>query len=161
MIINELEIIHLKIPLRRPFVTSFGSFPERNLVILKADTDQGILYSEAPSLVGPFYTAETTQTTLHILKDFICPTILNKKFTDIKEIHKSLGFIKGNNIAKSAIDLLFYQWESLVLKKSLKEIIGGTIDSIPTGISIGIQENIEQLLEIIDESIKNGYKKIR
>ena len=71
MIIHRIELFHISLQLAHPFETSFGYFEERHPVILKVCTDVGTTYADAPCLIGPFYNPETTQTTLHIIRDHL------------------------------------------------------------------------------------------
>jgi len=162
MKIKSLEILHIHLPLKDTFETSFGKFNDRHLVILKGISDKGkVVYGEAPSLKGPFYSYETTSTTIHILKDFIAKRILNIDFKDIESVHKSMDFIKGHNIAKSGIDNLFYHLKSLEEGKSISQLIRGKRSFIESGVSIGIQDSTEELLAKIQQSLNRGYKRIK
>jgi o-succinylbenzoate synthase len=161
MKIDKLEIIHIKLPLRHFFETSFGKFTHRHLIILKGYSNQTIVYGEAPALIGPFYTSETIETVMHILKDFIGPKVVGKDFKSIEDVHKAMGFVRGNNIAKSGIDTLFYNLMSIEKGVSLSKLIGGTIQNIESGVSIGIQESIPKLLDRIQMFLDIGYKRIK
>ncbi len=161
MRLESLELLHVKLPLNHFFQTSFGKFYERNLVILKGESNMGVVYGEAPSLIGPFYTYETTLTTLHIIKDFLSKKILKKDFEDINSVHEAMNFVRGHNIAKSGIDTLFYNIKSLELNKSLSKTIGGTRSFIESGVSLGIQNSINDLLIRIQDSLDQGFKRIK
>jgi len=162
MKLKSIELLHINLPLRDIFETSFGKFHDRHLVILKGISEEGLtVYGEAPALEGPFYSYETTKTTIHILKDFLAKEITNKDFKDIESVHKAMEFVRGHNIAKSGIDTLFYHLQSLQANKSLAKIIGGERKSIESGISIGIQSSIEELLKKIQQSLDRGYKRIK
>lgn len=161
MILKSLELLHIRLPFRNHFQTSFGKFYDRDLLILKGISNKGVVYGEAPALAGPFYSPETTLTTIHVIKDFISKRILNVNFKNIDEVHNAMKFIKGNPIAKSGIDNLFYHIKALEENKSLTELIGGKREFIESGISIGIQDSIEDLLEKIQESLDLGFKRIK
>ncbi len=158
---QRIELRHVRLELTRPFETSFGRFTDRHLVIIKTFSDVGICYSEAPSLHVPFYNYETTQTTLHVLKDFIIPALLKLEINNIEELHQSMEFVRGHNIAKSGIDTAFYHLMSKHQGKSLSEYLGGTRTSVEVGISLGIEDNIGLLLEQINLAINKGYKRIK
>lgn len=158
---ERFELCHIKLPLVHPFETKFGHFTERHLVIIKAFSNIGVCYAESPSLIGPFYSYETTQTTLHILKDFIAPTLLNQDVRSIEELHQRLAFIRGHNIAKSAVDTAFYYLTAAHEGKSLAQYLGGTRSAVDVGISIGIQENLEKLLERVDWALGESYRRIK
>lgn len=161
MKIDQIELHHINLEMARPFETSFGHFVDRHLVVLKIYSDLGICYSEAPSLVGPFYSYETTQTTLHILRDYIAPSVLHKEVNNIEELHENMRFIRGHNIAKSALDTAFYHLAAANEKKSLSQYLGGSLSYIDAGISIGIEGDIDALFTVIDQSIQKKYKRVK
>jgi len=158
---HRFEIRHIRLELTRPFKTSFGQLTDRHLVIIKAFSDIGICYSECPSFHVPFYTYETTQTTLHVLKDFIAPALLQKEISDIATLHKLMGFVRGHNMAKSGMDTAFYHIMSSHQGKTLTQYLGGTRKTVEVGISLGIEENIDQLLEQVKLALEKGYKRLK
>jgi O-succinylbenzoate synthase len=158
---QRFELRHIKLDLTRPFETSFGRFTDRHLVIIKAFSDIGECYSEAPSLHVPFYSYETTQTTIHVLKDFIIPALLQKEIRDIEELHQLMEFVRGHNIAKSGIDTAFYHLMSSYQGKTLAQYLGGTRKAVDVGISLGIEDNMDQLLEQVELALNKSYKRIK
>ena len=158
---ERFELYHVKLQMRVPFETSFGRFTERHLVISKVYSDIGVTYAEAPSLYGPFYSYETTYTVLHVLRDFIIPYIIDKEISTIQDLHKYMGFVRGHNIAKSAIDTAFYHLMSAYHGKPLSQYIGGVRERIDVGISIGVKSSLAKLKERVAWALDNGYKRIK
>lgn len=158
---QRFELRHVRLELTRPFETSFGRFTDRHLVIMKVFSDMGVCFSESPSLHVPFYNYETTQSTLHVLKDFIIPTLFENEIDSIEDLHHLMEFVRGNNIAKSGIDTAYYHLVSKTEGKSLAEYLGGTRTEVEVGISLGIENNIDQLLEQIELALNKGYKRIK
>lgn len=161
MKIQCIELRHVKLEHTYPFETSFGRFTERHLVVLRVFSDIGTCYAEAPSLIGPFFTYETTQTTLHILKDFAAPAVLQQEITSIEDLHQRLAFIRGHNIAKSGVDTAFYHLMAAHEGKSLAQYLGGSRLAIDVGISIGIEDDLDALLRRVDWALQKGYRRIK
>jgi o-succinylbenzoate synthase len=162
MNIKNAEIYHIRLPLKHHFETSFERFTKRNLVLIKATTTDGLTgFSEVPSLNTPFYNHETTETVIHILKDFIFKQIKEKDFSSPAELDNNLKKIRGHNMAKSGIDNLFYLFKSIREKKSISKIIGGTRTTIESGISIGIQDTPKELIKLIQQALDDSYKRIK
>jgi O-succinylbenzoate synthase len=161
MKIERFDLRHIRLEHAEPFETSFGRFAERHLVILKVYSDIGETYSEAPSLIGPFYTYETTQTTLHILRDFICPALMGRQINTIEALQEAMAFVRGHNIAKSAIDTAWFHLNSAANGMSLSRYLGGVRDSIAVGISVGIQPTLDALSQYVERSLAQGYGRIK
>jgi O-succinylbenzoate synthase len=161
MKIDKIELRHIRLEHAEPFETSFGRFTERHLVILKVFADIGTTHCEAPSLIGPYYTYETTQTTMHIIKDFIASALLDRDIGSIEALHKAMGFVRGHNITKSAFDTAWFHLNSAHAGQSLSRYLGGTRDFIDVGISVGIQPDLDALVRYVNRSLDAGYSRIK
>lgn len=161
MKIERIELSHIRLHLTQPFETAFWRVTERDLVIVKVLTDVGASFGEAPSLGSPSYTYETTQTNFHIITDFIAPALLQKEIASIEDLHKALAFIRGHHIAKSAFDTAFYHLMAKQAGKSLSHYLGGTRAYIDSGISLGIQESLDALVERVSWALNEGFLRIK
>jgi len=161
MKIERIEIRHIRLEHAEPFETSFGRFTERDLVILKVFTDLGTTQAEAPSLIGPYYTYETTQTTIHVIRDFIAPAILGRQIDSVEALYAAMKFVRGHNIAKSALDTAWFHLNAAHTGQSLSHYLGGNRDYIEVGISIGIHPDLDALVQQVDRALKTGYSRIK
>jgi O-succinylbenzoate synthase len=68
---------------------------------------------------------------------------------------------RGHNMAKAAIEMA--SWALIAQRDGmpLARLLGGTKTEIPTGISIGIQESPEVLVERVGRALADGYRKIK
>jgi O-succinylbenzoate synthase len=69
--------------------------------------------------------------------------------------------IRKNNMAKSAIEGAI--WDLYAKEKNipLSMALGGELEKIDVGISIGIQKTVPELLAKIEAGLKDGYKRIK
>ena len=164
MKITEVTIRHLKIQLKTPFTTSFGTVVDKEFLLLEVKDEKGTIgYGESVAFVSPWYTEETLKTNWHMLEDFLIPLILNLN-REIQHPDELLAIFKGikkNNMAKSAIEGAIWDIYVQQTKQSLAHALGGTKDKIEVGISLGIQKTIEKQIEVVAEAIKSGYKRIK
>lgn len=96
-----------------------------------------------------------------MLEDFLIPLILNKEIKHPDEVSQIFAPIRKNNMAKSTIEGAVWDIYAQQTNQSLAEALGGTRDKIEVGISIGIQNSLEELVDIVDRSLKDGYKRIK
>ncbi|WP_419887706.1 o-succinylbenzoate synthase [Neobacillus niacini] len=162
MKIIDITIRHLQMKLKAPFTTSFGTFTNKDFLLLEAkDQDGTIGWGESVAFHSPWYNEETLQTNWHILEDFLIPLILNKEINHPDEISELFAPIRKNNMAKSTIEGAIWDIYAQQTNQSLASALGGTKDKIEVGISIGIQKSIEDLVALVDEYVKEGYKRIK
>lgn len=155
----ELREIHL--PLVNFFETSFGRTCERRIILLTVHADEGIGYGECTAAEGPFYSHETTETAWHILSDFVIPSVLETGLERARETASVLAPIRGHNMAKAALETALWDLEARRASAPLSEYLGGVRHEIPCGVSIGIQDTIDDLLTLVRREVSAGYRRIK
>lgn len=153
---------HLKMTMKKPFVTSFGSMQEKEFFLLEVFDENGNSgWGESAAFQAPWYTEETVQTTLHMIRDFLIPLVLNKEISHPDEVSEIFAPIRKNNMAKAAVEVAIWDLYAKRTDQSLSQALGGVIEKIEVGISIGIQTTTEKLLEVVGNYIQEGYKRIK
>ena len=161
MKMDRVEVLHLAIPFKRHFTTSFGATTEHHTVILRAYSDGLIGYGEATPFYGPVYCSETTDSVYCMLRDFILPDVIGKAFPEAEALMDGLKWIRGNQFAKSAIEIAFQDLTAQARGVPLHVHLGGTQAEAPVGVSIGIQDTLPELLNQIEAFRKEGYERIK
>ncbi|MED0669024.1 o-succinylbenzoate synthase [Aneurinibacillus aneurinilyticus] len=162
MIIKEVTLRHVKMKMKAPFTTSFGTFQDKEFLLLEAKDDNGMSgWGESVAFHSPWYNEETLKTNWHMLEDFIIPSLLNKEVEQPEEVSEILSYIRKNNMAKSTIEGAV--WDLFAKRKgiTLAAALGGEKTEIEVGISIGIQNTIDHLLQLVDEYVNDGYKRMK
>jgi o-succinylbenzoate synthase len=162
MKIHEITLRHLKMRMKSPFTTSFGTMQNKEFLLLEARSDNGQLgWGESVAFEIPWYTEETIKTNWHMLEDFIIPAVIKKELDHPDQVSTILSSIQKNNMAKSTIEGAV--WDLYAKEKgiSLAKALGGSKKKIEVGISIGIQNSIDELLRLIDGYIEEGYKRMK
>ncbi len=162
MNITDITIRHLKMTMKDPFTTSFGTFQDKEFLLLEAkDKDGTIGWGESVAFHAPWYNEETLKTNWHMLEDFLIPLILNKEIQHPDEVNEIFAPIRKNNMAKSTIEGAVWDIYAQQTNQSLAHALGGKKDKIEVGISIGIQNTIEELVDVVDGFLQEGYKRIK
>lgn len=162
MKITEVTIHQLKMKLKDPFTTSFGTFEHRDFLLLEAKDESGVTgWGESVAFHSPWYNEETLQTNWHMLEDFLIPLLLNKAIQHPDEVSTLFEPIRKNNMAKSTLEGAVWDIYAQLTNQSLAQALGGTKERIEVGISIGIQNDIATLVSLVDGYVKEGYKRIK
>ncbi|MDM5331867.1 o-succinylbenzoate synthase [Ureibacillus composti] len=162
MKLTEITIRHLKMHLKSPFSTSFGTVYDKEFLLLEAKDEQGTIgWGESVAFVAPWYTEETLKTNWHMLEDFLIPLILNKEIQHPDEVTPLFSGIRKNNMAKSAIEGAVWDIYAQQTNQSLTDALGGSKNKIEVGISLGIQESIEKQIAVVEHYVNEGYKRIK
>ncbi len=138
MRIVRCDLIRLRLRLRRPFETSATRLLDKDTVLVRATSDDGLIgYGEAPALPVPYYTAECTETVLLMLERFILPAVLGQELQGIETLEQLYAPIRGHYMAKSGIEAAYWHLRAQQEGCALWRLWGGTRRRIEAGISIG------------------------
>jgi O-succinylbenzoate synthase len=148
-------------PLVRPFETSFGRTTERRIVLVRVEADGLTGWGEVSCGEDPFYSYETPATAWHILRDYLVPWSLGRNWAGAGEVATRFCPIRGHNMAKAALENALWDIEAQQTGVPLAKLIGGTQEEIPCGVSIGIQDTVEELLERIHAECEAGYQRVK
>lgn len=161
MLIERIELRHIKMDLVSPFVTSMGTEYDEEHIIVRVDGEGITGWGECVAEGTPFYSYETVQTAWHILNDFLIPSVLGRKIETIDEAIVSYAKVRGHRMAKAGLEAAL--WDALAKTKmlSLSKMLGGTREKIDVGVSIGIQNSIPELLKKVESYLAEGYKRIK
>jgi O-succinylbenzoate synthase len=161
MRIDKVEIREIRMPLVHFFETSFGRTAERRIVLVRAVAEGSSGWGEVTCGEKPFYSYETPETAWHILRDFLVPWILSQEWKSAAEVAERFRPIRGHNMAKAALENALWDIEARQAGVPLAKLVGGTQVEIPCGVSIGIQNSMEELLDMIEKELAAGYRRIK
>lgn len=162
MKIEKVTLRLMEMEMKAPFTTSFGTFKNREFILVEATADDGTTgWGETVAFYAPLYSEETVKTNWHMLEDYLIPLILNKDINHPDEVSEIFSPIRKNNMAKAALEGAIWDVYARQNNQSLAEALGGTRETIDVGISIGIQDSIESLVEIVRGFVEEGYKRIK
>ena len=160
-----MELRLLRLPLVRFFETSFGRIHDRTFVLVRVEENGAAGIGECVADANPFYSAETTRTAWHIIGEFAAPLVLGRAFAHPGDVFDALAPIRGNNMAKAAVEMAAWDLFARQQGRPLADVLGGSPErmasGIASGVSIGIQDSLEQLLERVAIERQAGYRRIK
>ena len=154
-----LREIHMR--LKSPFETSFGTVQERRILLVEVIADGVLGWGEVTAGETPAYNAETTDTAWHVISDFIAPRLIGKKLSAATEFPGLVAQIRGHEMAKSGIENALWDCEAQLKGVSLHKLLGGTRDEIASGVSLGIRETPQSLVQKVEDELRGGYQRIK
>ncbi|MDN5323863.1 MAG: o-succinylbenzoate synthase [Clostridia bacterium] len=162
MKITKVILRHVKMRLLNPFTTSFMTMQDKEFILVEALDSEGCSgWGESVALTVPLYKEETLKTNWHIMEDFLIPLLLNKNLEHPEYVSGLFSHIKGNYMAKSALEGAVWDLYAKKSEITLAQALGGEKSEIEVGISLGIQDTVQQLISLIDRYVSEGYKRIK
>jgi o-succinylbenzoate synthase len=161
MTIDRIDLFLCRLPLVHFFETSFGRSYDRTFVLIRVEGDGHEGWGESVAEANPYYSSETTETVWHIIAGFIAPLLIGRRFDHPREIYPALRRIRGHNMAKAGVEMAIWDLYARAVNQPLSKVLGGTRDRIASGVSIGIQDSLDQLMSKIENELAAGYQRIK
>ena len=161
MKIEKVELFLCRLPLVHFFETSFGRSYDRTFVLVRVEADGHEGWGESVAEANPYYSSETTETVWHIIAGFLAPLVIGRTFGHPREVFPALRRVRGHNMAKAGLEMAAWDLHARTIGQPLSRVLGGTRARIASGVSIGIQDSFEQLIEKVDKELAAGYQRIK
>lgn len=161
MKIREIVLHRLHMPLQMRFETSFGVESDRDVILVEAISEDGLIgWGESVALKRPLYNEETTDTVFAILSRELIPLVLENEFSHPAHFTSISEHIRGNRMAKSAIEACLWDIWAQEQSLPLARAIGGHKSVVDVGVSLSIQP-LESLLLEVRRYVEEGYRRIK
>src|SRR5579864_431881 len=161
MRVEAITLREIRMPLVHFFETSFGRTTERRILLLTVHTDGPEGWGECVAGEDPFYSEESVDTARYAIERYLAPAILGKAIAAASEAPSLFSRVRGHRMAKGALENALWDAEAQEKQVPLRKLLGGTREEIACGVSIGIQNSVEQLLEKIQMELAAGYQRIK
>lgn len=162
MKIQDIILRHLKMDLLHPFITSLGTEKDRDFILVEIKNDIGVSgWGESVACANPYYNEETVKTNWHIMEDFLIPILHQHDIQHPDELDDLFSHIRGNYMAKAALEAAIWDLYAKERNISLSTALGGIKKQIEVGLSIGIQDTIDDVVRKIELGLTEGYKRIK
>lgn len=161
MRIDRLEIRQCRLPLVSFFETSFGRTYERSFLLVRVEGHGLEGWGEAVAEANPYYSSETTETAWHVITRFLAPLVLGVDFDHPRGVFPALARVRGHHMAKAAVEMAAWDLFARIEGVPLSRLLGGTRTRIASGVSIGIQRSLPDLVERVDRELASGYQRIK
>ena len=162
MLIKSIELREIRLPLIHFFETSFGRTTERRIVLVRVvDSDGAEGWGECTAGEEPFYSSEWTDSVWETLHEFLVPMVVGKTIGNAAAVFSLLEPVRGHRMAKATIENACWDLEAKKAGIPLWKHLGGSQQEIACGVSIGIQDSPDILIEKIRKEVDAGYQRIK
>ena len=171
--LRTIELRRIAMPLVTPFRTSFGVEADRDILIVHVEGDvdgtpvEG--WGECVALAEPTYSAEYVDGAQHVMTSHLLPRIADRAATgiDAHDVARLLGPVHGHPMAKGAIEAAILDAQLRAAGRSFADLLGVATDAdgrprrIPSGVSVGIHDHVDDLLATVQGYVDDGYVRIK
>ena len=162
-----VDLLRIAMPLVAPFRTSFGTQTARDILLLRAVTDEAEGWGECVALTDPLYSSEYLESQADVLRRFFLPALGSAEGQSAlgragaAAVATVLHPYKGHRMAKAAIEMALLDAELRASGRSFARELGAVHDRVPSGVSVGIFDAIPDLLDTVGGYLAEGYVRIK
>jgi o-succinylbenzoate synthase len=161
MKIESITLREIHMPLVHFFETSFGRTTSRRILLVHVHCAGSEGWGECVAGEDPFYSEEWIDTAWSVMTRYLAPAVVGHDLGRARECVPLFSRVRGNRMAKAAIENALWEAESLEKGIPLWKLLGGSRSEIACGVSIGIQDSVDQLLGKIETELAAGYQRIK
>ncbi len=169
MHIDRVELITVRMPLVHPFTTSFSTQTERRplLVRITASRDGRTVtgWGECVALFDPSYSPEYLDGAREMLRRFLVPSLLEwqdaGRTVTAETVAAATAHVVGHRMAKAALEMAVLDAGLRLDDRRFADHLGVTRAAVPSGVSVGIESSIPDLLAQVGGFLDEGYARIK
>ncbi|MCW2542877.1 MAG: o-succinylbenzoate synthase [Frankiales bacterium] len=161
MKLSSVELVRVAMPLVSPFRTSFGTQHDRDVLLVHVTTPESEGWGECVAMSDPLYSSEYVEAAAHVMRHHLVPRLVGADGLTAGRVATVLHPFKGHRMAKAALETAVLDAELRAAGTSLATHLGGTRDRVPAGVSIGIMDSIDQLMDAVGGYLAEGYVRIK
>ena len=150
--LQAVELVRVRLPLLRPFTTSFGTSSVKDAILVRAlGSDGAEGWGECVAMEAPLYSSEWNDGAWLVLRDYLAPAALSG----------SEARIRGHPMASAAVEAAVLDLRLRREGVSLARHLGGTRDRVECGVSLGIEDDLDDLVAEAARFVEVGYRRVK
>ena len=157
--LRAIEFWRGGIDLVSPFRTSFGTDTSRDLLYVRAVGDENSGWGECVAGTEPNYSSEYLENCVEVITRFLVPMLRHDSIA--QSFIETAAPIRGNYMSKACVETALLDLRLRDQKISLAKFLGATKTSVPSGVSVGIQKSLDDLVRVVGEYLGQGYVRVK
>jgi O-succinylbenzoate synthase len=157
--IDHGAFVTVRLPFVHPFGTSVQVWTHKEALLLRLTSGQTVAWGECVADPDPFYMPETTQTARHIIRDFLLPLV--EPGLSMGELVRRFTHCRGHGMAKATVENALLNLIALQKQIPLHDLLGAPAKPIMSGVSIGLQDSMDELLGAVAKAVSRNYHRVK
>jgi len=158
--LNAVELRRIKLDLVAPFETSFGVQTQKDVLLVKVSMDGASGWGECVAGEKPDYSSEYVDAAQDVMLRYFIPELLDRDVA-AADVARNVRWVHGHRMAKSAIEMAILDAELRARGESFGHFFGAVRAEVDSGVSVGIQPSVPELLRVVGAFLDQGYRRIK
>lgn len=161
MKIKQIEIFAVNLPLIKPFIISYATYPHIQSIIVKMTTECGLV-GWGECVPDEHITGETPESTYAMLKYTLAPSMIGQNPMEFERIHELMDKkVHKAPAAKAAIDIACFDVVGKKIGVPVYQLLGGRYhEKFPVTHVLSIDDP-EKMADEAEEKVKEGYQSFK
>ncbi len=154
MDLEHVELIHVRLPLVRPFASARGISANKDALLVHVRDHDGVEgWGECAAEIAPTYAAEFLDAAWLSLADHLVPRVRSGQ---------PMASIRGNHMAKAALEMADLDRLGRRSGRSLAHLLGGRPGiALPVGVVVEMDSDVGVLAERAATYVASGYRRVK
>ena len=161
--IRSIELRRISLPLVTPFRTSFSTETHRDILLVRVETDDAVGWGECVSGNEPLYSNEYVEGSQQVMIDHLIPRLFafRSRAMSAHDVAQILLPVKDHRMAKAALEAAILDAQLRENNVSLASHLGSIHELVPSGVSVGIANSLDELVSTVGGYLDEGYARIK
>ncbi|TGG93568.1 o-succinylbenzoate synthase [Natronospirillum operosum] len=161
MIIDQIDVYHLRMPMVAPWVTAFGTQTAIDSVMVRMQSQGLVGWGESAPYERPEFSPEWAEGAAGLLRAQLAPALTGEDITSGNDLQARLQHFKGNYFAKAALDNAWWDLAAKQVGQPLWQWLGGREQSVAVGADIPVLADTNALLAAVDSAVQAGFERVK
>ncbi|MFZ5828986.1 MAG: enolase C-terminal domain-like protein [Planctomycetota bacterium] len=161
MQIRSIDLYLVALPLKRRLPGPAGVEERLETVLVRLGAGDAFGWGEASPGTAPRTGSEWAGGSLAVLKNWLGPAVLGATLEKSQPPGDKLTAWRGNQHAKAALDMAWWDLLARRADKPLHQFIGGAVSQVEVGASLDQMDSPEEFMRAVDEVAGAGFSRIK
>lgn len=161
MLIDAIEVHHVRMPLLSPWRTASGDEDAIESVLVGLRSGDEVQWGESSPWGRPLFSSEWSAAAFELVAGQFAPLLVGRDLSDADMLVELLRPFKGNYFAKAAVDNAWWALHSALTDLPLARLLGGERSQIRLGADFEVMASFDQLIQRIGEAVDSGAPRVK
>jgi o-succinylbenzoate synthase len=161
--VKSVTLHRVRVPLVEPFRISNGEVAEKDAILIEVETrdNKHSGWGEASPMPGNFYSGDTPESCWESLVNKLVPLVLSEGEIGVPSFYERLRSCDVDPFSRCGVEGAMWDLYANTLGAPLCELLGGKSQPVPSGVAIGIYDEINELLHRVERYVAHGYRRVK
>lgn len=163
MLLEDVDLVHVSVPLVRPFVSALATRTTKEALLVHVRTDVGEGWGECAAEPEPTYTEEFLEGARLVLHDHLVPRLWGRRLgpDPVAALAHALHPVRGHAMARAALEMALLDAWLRAEHRSLASFLGATRERVPVGVVVEHGESAGATAANAAGRVAEGYRRIK